>query len=129
MKKLHRSNADKIIWGVCGGLGEYFQIDSVIIRILFVLMLFAGGTGFFLYIVLAIMMPSSLKENDIIEERKEEKSKLKMFLGILLALVGLCIMLNIIFGFNIFSFVDWRVILSLFLILIGLKIIFENEKQ
>lgn len=129
MKKLNRSNTDKIIWGVCGGLGEYFQIDSVIIRILFVLMLFAGGTGFFLYIVLAIMMPSSLKENDIVEERKEEKSKLKMFLGILLALVGLCIMLNIIFGFNIFSFVDWRVILSLFLILIGLKIIFENEKQ
>ena len=124
MKKLNRSNTDKIIWGVCGGLGEYFQIDSVIIRILFVLMLFAGGTGFFLYIVLAIMMPSSLKENDIVEERK-----VKIFLGILLALVGLCIMLNIIFGFNIFSFVDWRMILSLFLILIGLKIIFENEKQ
>ncbi len=128
MKKLYRSNKDKIIWGVCGGLGEYFQIDSVIIRILFILMLFAGGTGFFLYIVLAIMMPSSSKKTDIVEEKTEENTKFKFFLGIILALVGLNIMLSSIFNFNVFSFIDWKIILSLFLILIGLKIMFENEK-
>ena len=129
MKKLYRSNKDKIIWGVCGGLGEYFQIDSVIIRILFILMLLAGGTGFFLYIILAIMMPSSSKKTDIVEEKKEENTKFKLFLGIILALVGLNIMLSSIFNFNVFYFIDWKIILSLFLILIGLKIIFENEKQ
>lgn len=128
MKKLYRSNEDKIIWGVCGGLGEYFQIDSVIIRILFILMLFAGGTGFFLYIILAIMMPSSSKKTDVVEDRKEDNSKFRAFLGILLALIGLNIMLSSIFNFNIFSFINWKIILSLFLILIGLKIIFENEK-
>lgn len=128
MKKLYRSNKDKIIWGVCGGLGEYFQIDSVIIRILFILMLFAGGTGFFLYIILAIMMPSSSKKIDTIEEKKEDNSKFKTFLGIILALVGLNIMFSSIFNFDIFSFIDWKIILSLFLILIGLKIIFKNEK-
>lgn len=128
MKKLYRSNEDKIIWGVCGGLGEYFQIDSVIIRILFILMLFAGGTGFFLYIILAIMMPSASKKTDVVEDRKEDNSKFRAFLGILLALIGLNIMLSSIFNFNIFSFINWKIILSLFLILIGLKIIFENEK-
>ncbi|MDK2949063.1 MAG: phage shock protein [Patescibacteria group bacterium] len=128
MKKLYRSNEDKIIWGVCGGLGEYFQIDSVIIRILFILMLFAGGTGFFLYIILAIMMPSSSKKTDVVEDRKEDNSKFRALLGILLALIGLNIMLSSIFNFNIFSFINWKIILSLFLILIGLKIIFENEK-
>ena len=129
MKKLYRSNENKIIWGVCGGLGEYFQIDPVIIRILFILMLFAGGAGFFLYIILAIMMPSSSKKPEVVEEKKEENSKFRIFLGILLALIGLNIMLSSIFNFNIFSFINWKIILALLLIFLGLKIIFENEKQ
>ncbi len=127
MKKIYRSSTDKIIWGVCGGLGEYFQIDSVIVRILFILMLFADGTGFFLYIILAIMMPSSSKKTDII--KNEDNSKFRIFLGILLAIVGLNIMLGSVFNFNIFSFIDWKIVLSLLLILIGIKIIFQNEKQ
>jgi phage shock protein C len=129
MKKLYRSNTDKIIWGVCGGLGEYFKIDSVIIRILFILMFLAWGTGLLFYIILAIMMPKPSKKTEVVEEKKEENNKFRFLLGIFLALIGLNIMLTSIFNFNIFSFIDWKIILSAFLILIGLKIIFENEKQ
>ena len=129
MKKLYRSNTDKIIWGVCGGLGEYFKIDSVIIRILFILMFLAWGTGLFFYIILAIMMPKTSKKTEIVEEKKEENNKFRFLLGIFLALIGVNITLISIFNFNIFSFIDWKIILSAFLILIGLKIIFENEKQ
>ena len=128
MKKLYRSNTDKIIWGVCGGLGEYFKIDSVIIRILFILMFLAWGTGLFFYIILAIMMPKTSKKTEAVEEKKEENNKFRFLLGIFLALIGVNIMLTSIFNFNMFSFIDWKIILSAFLILIGLKIIFENEK-
>ncbi|KUK64456.1 MAG: Phage shock protein C, PspC [Parcubacteria bacterium 34_609] len=129
MKKLYRSDTDKIIWGVCGGIGEYFQIDSVIIRILFILMFLAGGVGLLLYIILAIVMPKSPKKDEITEEKKEKNNKFRFLLGVFLALIGLNMMLTSIFDFNIFSFINWKIILSLFLILIGLKIIFEDEKQ
>lgn len=46
-----------MLWGVCGGLAEYFQVDSMLLRVLFVLSAFFGGFGLFLYIVLAIFVP------------------------------------------------------------------------
>lgn len=57
-KRLHRSASNKMLLGVCGGLGEHFDIDPTILRLLFVLGLFLGGTSIVLYIVLAVIMPS-----------------------------------------------------------------------
>ncbi|NPV41304.1 MAG: PspC domain-containing protein [Anaerolineae bacterium] len=57
MKKLYRSRSDEMIAGVCGGLADYFEIDPAIIRLLFVLLLFAGTGGFWIYIILWIVMP------------------------------------------------------------------------
>lgn len=48
---------DKKIFGVCGGLGAYFDIDPTIIRILFLASVLLFGTGVLLYIVMAIVMP------------------------------------------------------------------------
>ncbi len=55
-KKLLRS-AETKIFGVCGGLGEYFDIDPTIVRIIFLLALVTFGTGLLLYLVLALVMP------------------------------------------------------------------------
>ncbi|MCA9381478.1 PspC domain-containing protein [Candidatus Dojkabacteria bacterium] len=57
MKKLYRSNKDRVIAGVCGGLGEYLNIDPVILRIIFAIALFSGGAGFWIYIILWIVIP------------------------------------------------------------------------
>jgi phage shock protein C len=57
-KKLRRSN-DKMIAGVCAGLAEYFGIDPVIVRIIFVILLVAGGPGFLIYIIMWIVMPAA----------------------------------------------------------------------
>lgn len=57
-KKLRRSS-DKMIAGVCAGVAEYFGVDPVIVRIVFVLLALAGGPGFLLYIILWIVMPES----------------------------------------------------------------------
>lgn len=59
MSKLHRSQTDKIIAGVCGGLAEYFEIDSTIIRLLFILVLALGGSGIFVYLILWVLLPKS----------------------------------------------------------------------
>lgn len=56
-RRLYRSRTDSKIAGVAGGLGAYLELDSTLIRVAFVLLLFAGGTGLFLYIILALVMP------------------------------------------------------------------------
>ena len=55
-KRLYRSDENKVICGVCGGLGEYFNIDPTIDRLLWAILVFSGP-GIFAYIVAAIIMP------------------------------------------------------------------------
>jgi len=57
MKHLYRSKKNRIIAGVCGGLGEYFNIDPVIIRILCVLFALGMGSGIIAYIIAWIIIP------------------------------------------------------------------------
>ncbi len=55
-KQLFLSNTTKMIGGVCGGIAEYFDIDPVIVRIIFVILAFSGG-GVLAYIILWIIVP------------------------------------------------------------------------
>src|SRR4051794_36404291 len=55
--RLYRSRSQKMIAGVCGGLGEYFDVDPVLIRLLFVVTAFISGVGILAYIVLWIVVP------------------------------------------------------------------------
>src|SRR5207247_420415 len=55
--RLERSGTNRVIAGVCGGLAEYLAIDATLVRVVFVGLLFAGGIGLLLYIVLLILMP------------------------------------------------------------------------
>ena len=56
-KKLYKSNTNKTLDGVCAGIGEYFDIDPTLIRLLWAFLVFFGGCGIFAYIVAAIVMP------------------------------------------------------------------------
>jgi phage shock protein C len=57
MKKLYRSKKYRKIAGVCGGLGEYFDIDPIIFRMLFVALFLSGGSGILIYILMWIFVP------------------------------------------------------------------------
>ena len=59
-KKLFRSRNDRKIAGVCGGLGEYFNIDTTLIRILFLFFLLFGGGGLLLYVICWIAVPEEI---------------------------------------------------------------------
>ena len=56
-RKLYKSNEDKKVAGVCGGLAEYLNIDSTIIRIIWAFCILFAGSGLLLYIIAAIIMP------------------------------------------------------------------------
>lgn len=55
--RLTRSHSNSMIAGVCGGLGEYLNVDPILFRILFVLALIVGGSGLLVYIILWIVIP------------------------------------------------------------------------
>lgn len=68
-KKLYKSRFDKKISGVCGGIGEYFNIDSTIIRLIWALVsLGSFGTGLVIYIITALLIPQNPNDSIVIDE-------------------------------------------------------------
>ncbi|WP_099192491.1 PspC domain-containing protein [Tepidibacter mesophilus] len=57
-KKVYKSMKDRKISGVCGGIAEYFDIDSTMVRLLWILFILAGGSGILGYIVCALIIPN-----------------------------------------------------------------------
>lgn len=55
-KRLYRSETDKMLCGVCGGIAEYFNVDATIIRLLWVLLI-CSGPGILAYIIAAVIIP------------------------------------------------------------------------
>ena len=59
-KKLKRSATSKLICGVCGGIGEYFNVDPTVIRLIWAILTFLGiGSGIIVYIIAAVIMPEA----------------------------------------------------------------------
>lgn len=56
--RLYRSTTDRMIAGVCGGLGAYLAVDPILIRLFFVLLTIAGGSGVLIYVLMWILIPS-----------------------------------------------------------------------
>lgn len=58
MKRLYRSTHDRMIFGVCGGLAEYFDVDPTLVRLAWVIFCTFAGSGVFAYIIAAIIIPN-----------------------------------------------------------------------
>lgn len=56
-KRLYKSDKDKKVCGVCGGIANYFDVDQTVIRLAWVIFTLAGGSGLIAYIIAAIIMP------------------------------------------------------------------------
>lgn len=145
-KKLYRSRKDKIIFGVCGGIAEYFEIDPVIIRLVFLLLGLSGGVGIVIYIIGAIIIPeealtSSKKSESSAEDikdnvqkmAKEIKANIKQnksrysseeIFGILLIVFGVLFLIDRLFSW--FKFWQlWPVVL----IILGILLIGKQKKE
>ena len=133
-EKLTRSESDKIIAGVCGGIATYTGVDSTIVRLLFLLLAFATGIGLFLYAVLWVVMPLENLEDSIYlngepapQTEPADQSIQMRTMGILLLLFGGFFLLQQIGIFNwISAGLFWPIVL------IGLGVyllILRNQKQ
>jgi len=59
-KRLFRSRRDRILGGVCGGLGNYLNVDPVLVRVVWAILFFAAGVGFLAYILAWIIIPEEV---------------------------------------------------------------------
>ena len=57
-KRLYRSRTDRKIAGICGGMGQYFGVDPVLFRVVWVLLLLGMGAGLLVYLVLWLIIPN-----------------------------------------------------------------------
>lgn len=95
-KSLSRSAKNKVLFGVCGGIADYFKIHAAIIRILFSILIFIGGWGIIAYLIAAFLMPADnkierLSEND---EAFQLNNETRIILSILLIVIGVYEILN-----------------------------------
>src|SRR3954466_7963453 len=80
VKRLERSQTHKMFAGVCGGLGEYFDLNPVIFRLGLVVLTLLGGAGILVYLPAVLVMPAADKESsiaeDILAQRREHPGRL-----------------------------------------------------
>jgi phage shock protein C len=77
MKNLHISDKEKVLTGVCAGIGESFGINANFVRGAFLISLPFGFSGFFIYLILAVILPKGEKQPEVIDvEDEEEKTKI-----------------------------------------------------
>ncbi len=152
VKKLFRSKDDSVFFGVCGGLGEYFDIDPIIIRILFLISFLAWGFSFWIYIILILLIPKKgsgregvevneegleefakdveFRVKDFVGEVKDGKNEgvnnTRIFAGIIIIIFGSILLIQQFVPIPFFSF-DF--FFPLVIILIGLYLIFKSNKK
>jgi len=125
-RKLLRSETDRMIAGVAGGIGEYFMVDPIIIRIIFIV-LACQGAGVILYLILWLIIPSE-KNSDPKEEMqtkaKELTKKSHFWLGLTVLVLGFYLLLQ---NFGFYHFFRLERFWPLLLILLGVAIL--NKKN
>lgn len=124
VKRLYRSMLNRWIAGVCGGIGEYLDIDPLIIRLLLLILVFLGGSGIIIYIVAWIMMPLNPSHTGV----PVKKSSAQVW-GIILIFIGVLLLLSnmeLLPFFHWFEFWDifsWKAIVSVIIIIIGVMLV------
>jgi phage shock protein PspC (stress-responsive transcriptional regulator) len=146
VKRLHRSRTDRMVFGVCGGLADYFNVDSTLVRVIFVLFAIMPGAGLLAYIILALVVPLEaangadtrpldLKKNSedvarqargmaetIVQEARKHglrSSGSRKLLGLLIVIIGLALIAQQ----YVPHWIAWSTTWYVLLILVGLYFI------
>lgn len=143
-EKLFRSRKSRILGGVAGGLAEYFKIDPVITRILFIAFTLTNGIGVVIYIILWIIIPDEPMEVLINEVKKNPNSsqtetkfpdleelkpvqnsnKPSLIFGIIIIALGVFLLLS-----NIVPFIDFDDLFPVIFIIIGAGLIWNSTRS
>ena len=130
--RLQRDTQHKVIGGVCSGLANYFGIDVTLIRVLFAVALLAFSSGFWIYVLLWIVMPtakvmptgetSQFVSSDNSDNSKNNKGS--MYAGAILIGIGLLGLLN-----WYIPALNWRTAWPILLIVIGILLIVPSKDK
>jgi phage shock protein C len=144
-RRLYRSSGNRILAGICGGIGEHFEIDPTIVRIIFVLLAIWGGIGIILYIIGLVIIPdrTSKAEESFSDVNPSDSGKKKVenekedheyhgrhhrsgeyTLGVLIILFGLFFLFR-----NFLPWLSYQFFWPVILIFIGLLLLFSNVKK
>jgi len=144
--KLYRSEKNRMLGGVCAGLGEFFNVDATLIRILFVVITIFGGGGILIYILLWLIIPSEssfseLSKKNFEKNVQEVKSKAQEFakdiklnstkadpkqiLGFAILIFGVLLLMG---NFGILSLARlWKFVPAVAIIIFGLAILTKRD--
>lgn len=148
-QKLYRSRNQKVLGGVCGGLGEYLNLDPVLVRVIFVVLAFFHGFGLILYVIMLVIVPQKpivwqmpgetapidtstnvstdeVQQSTVFEtsQLKQEPSKGKVIAGIVLIVLGVVFLFE-----NIWPFFDFEDFFPLILVGIGIVILWNALRK
>ena len=141
-RRIYRSKENRILAGVCGGIGDYFDVDPTLVRIIFVLLAIWGGIGILLYIICFIVIPesNSMKEENFDETDHKKKTvdeeddyqysshhhgkSFKYMVGTIVILIGLYFLLV-----NFLPWLSFQFFWPAILILVGLLLLFNGAKN
>jgi phage shock protein PspC (stress-responsive transcriptional regulator) len=128
IRKLFRSQENRMIGGVCGGMAEYFNIDPNLMRILWVVLAFLGGSGFIVYIASLIIIPNN-PDHTAPEKREIVIKDKTLFWGSLLIVVGIFLIFRQLGVFHTFRLWDlpWQSIWAIILIAVGAALLFNRS--
>jgi phage shock protein C len=117
-----------MIFGLCGGIGEYFSVDSTLIRLLFVLLAFMGGTGLVAYLVMGIITPEAPAaegEEGEKEPARHARANGRFIVGFAFVALGT---LLIVRQFVPLHWIEARLLVPMLLVLLGIYLIFMKRK-
>jgi phage shock protein PspC (stress-responsive transcriptional regulator) len=128
-RRLERSRDDRVLAGVCGGLGEYFGVDAVLIRIAALVLLFAGGAGALLYLIGWIAMPEAPETRvgaatGEVPAHPPERTSGAVALGLLFVALGAFFLVDEIWS----DFLAWKYIWPIVLIAVGAAVLLRARQ-
>ncbi|SRR5690554_6751276 len=128
MKKLTRSSTNKYIFGVCGGLGQYLNIDPTIIRLVwFILALSSFGFFGIAYLVCGFVIPEDRGYIEYDESQESKGDNSKLIIGIGLILIGAYLLARIMFPWLSFTISQITRFWPLLLIVLGVYILVNKK--
>jgi phage shock protein C len=137
MKRLFRSPHNRVIGGVCGGIGEYLEVDPVLIRLIWGVFFFLGGIGFLAYIVAWIIIPleKGIPDSTNIQEDHKNRANYsaQIIIGLLLVIVGSALLVRdwwyVDHIFRNFVLIGGKYLLPIVFIALGLYVIVRSDRK
>jgi len=129
-RKLFRSQENRLFGGVCGGMAEYFNIDPNLMRLLFVVLAFMGGSGILIYIASLIIIPNN-PDQTIPETRESIIRDKPLFWGSLLIVIGAFLLfrqLGLFYSFHFWQ-IPWQTVWAVLFIVIGAVLLFNKTRS